>query len=85
MPAIRSHAGWPLGRACTSTTPRPPGGPPAPEPELEIAALHDALAIAHAQGARPFELRIALDLHEHLGEEASQPLKQAVAAFPRTP
>ncbi len=54
----------------------------AAEPALAIAALHEALAIAQAQGARPFELRIALDLHEHLGEEASEPLKQAVAAFP---
>ncbi len=55
----------------------------APTPELEVAALHAALEIARSQGARPFELRVALDLHERLGEDASEPLRQAIEAFPR--
>jgi class 3 adenylate cyclase/tetratricopeptide (TPR) repeat protein len=53
----------------------------APEPELVTAALQEALEIARAQGARPFELRIALDLHERTGEAASEQLKKAIDAF----
>jgi class 3 adenylate cyclase len=53
----------------------------APEPDSKIAALWDALALARSQAARPFELRIALDLHELLGEDARSPLERATAAF----
>ena len=42
----------------------------APDRESEIAALQAALELARSQAARPFELRIALDLHELLGEDA---------------
>jgi class 3 adenylate cyclase len=54
----------------------------ASEPEAKAAALGDALELARSQGARPFELRIALDLHELLGEQARPALELAVAAFP---
>jgi class 3 adenylate cyclase/tetratricopeptide (TPR) repeat protein len=56
----------------------------ASEPEARIGALRDALELARSQGARPFELRIALDLHELLGEEARSPLELATASFPET-
>ena len=52
------------------------------EPEAKAAALRDALELARSQGARPFELRIALDLHELLGEDARPALELAMAAFP---
>lgn len=52
------------------------------EPEAKAAALGDALELARSQGARPFELRIALDLHELLGEQARPALELAMAAFP---
>jgi hypothetical protein len=54
----------------------------ASEPEAKIAGLRDALELARLQAARPFELRIALDLHELLGEDARPPLELAMAAFP---
>jgi hypothetical protein len=54
----------------------------ASEPEAKAAALGDALELARSQGARPFELRIALDLHELLGEQARPALELAMAAFP---
>jgi len=54
----------------------------APEPESSIAELNDALELARSQAARPFELRIALDLHELCGEDARPALERAVAAFP---
>jgi tetratricopeptide (TPR) repeat protein len=54
----------------------------ASEPEGEIAGLRDALQLARSQAARPFELRIALDLHELLGEDARRPLERAMAVFP---
>ncbi len=54
----------------------------APEREAKIAGLLDALELARSQAARPFELRIALDLHELLGEDARGSLELAVAAFP---
>ncbi|MCW3031342.1 MAG: adenylate/guanylate cyclase protein, partial [Solirubrobacterales bacterium] len=54
----------------------------ASEPEAKIVGLRDALALARSQAARPFELRIALDLHELLGEDARAPLELAMAAFP---
>ncbi len=53
------------------------------EPEARIAGLRGALELARSQAARPFELRIALDLHELLGEDAREPLEIAIAAFPR--
>ena len=52
------------------------------EPGAKLAGLQDALELARTQGARPFELRIALDLHELVGEQARPALEQAVAAFP---
>jgi class 3 adenylate cyclase/tetratricopeptide (TPR) repeat protein len=54
----------------------------ASEPEAKAAGLRGALELARSQGARPFELRIALDLHELLGEDARPPLELAIAAFP---
>jgi len=48
----------------------------------EIAGLlTDALAVARRQGARPFELRIALDLHDLRGESATEELRAAVEGF----
>jgi class 3 adenylate cyclase len=55
----------------------------APEPDSRTARLLGALELARSQGARPFELRIALDLHELLGEDARAPLELAMAAFPQ--
>jgi class 3 adenylate cyclase/tetratricopeptide (TPR) repeat protein len=52
------------------------------QPEAKVSALRDALVLAGSQGARPFELRIALDLYELLGEDARPPLELAMAAFP---
>jgi hypothetical protein len=46
-----------------------------------VADLHAALDLARSQAARPFELRIALDLHDLLGPEACPLLQQAIAAF----
>jgi len=53
----------------------------APDRASEIAALQAALDLARSQAARPFELRIALDLHELLGEDARPPLERAMLAF----
>ena len=53
----------------------------APDREAVVAALRSALDLARSQAARPFELRIALDLHALVGEPASSPLEQAMAAF----
>lgn len=52
------------------------------EPDAKVASLRDALEQARSQGARPFELRIALDLYDELGEEARPQLEHAMAAFP---
>jgi class 3 adenylate cyclase len=46
-----------------------------------VDTLHSALDLARAQAARPFELRIALDLHRLLGEEAGPALARATHAF----
>jgi len=54
----------------------------ASEPESKTAGLLNALELARSQAARPFELRIALDLHELLGGNARHPLELAMAAFP---
>jgi hypothetical protein len=53
----------------------------APDRESKIASLGAALDIARSQAARPFELRIALDLHELVGEDARPPLERAMGAF----
>ena len=53
----------------------------APERESQIAALQAALELARSQAARPFELRIALDLHELVGEDARPSLERAMGAF----
>jgi len=53
----------------------------APDRESEISALQAALELARSQAARPFELRIALDLHERLGEDARLPLERAMRSF----
>jgi class 3 adenylate cyclase/tetratricopeptide (TPR) repeat protein len=44
--------------------------------------LHDALGLARRQGARLFELRIALDLGDRQGSAAHDLLAGAVAGFP---
>jgi class 3 adenylate cyclase len=53
----------------------------APNPESKIAGLQSALELARSQAARPFELRIALDLHELVGEDARLPLERAMHTF----
>lgn len=55
----------------------------APEPAAKVAGLRAALELARSQAARPFELRVALDLYELLGEDARAPLELAIAAFPQ--
>ncbi len=54
----------------------------ASEPQARAAALRDALELARSQVARPFELRIALDLYDELHEEARPQLELAMVAFP---
>jgi hypothetical protein len=51
--------------------------------DATVSELHAALELARSQGARPFELRIALDLHELLGSDGDPVLKQATCAFPK--
>ena len=46
-----------------------------------VRGLHEALALAREQGARPFELRIALDLYDIRGEAAADELRTAVEGF----
>jgi class 3 adenylate cyclase/tetratricopeptide (TPR) repeat protein len=46
-----------------------------------ILGLSDALDVARQQGARPFELRIALDLYDIRGEAAAPELRAAVDGF----
>jgi len=46
-----------------------------------VAQLRGALDLARSQAARPFELRIALDLHELRGEAARSLLEQALRPF----
>lgn len=53
----------------------------APDRDAVIAALLSALDLARTQAARPFELRIALDLHDLLGAEACPLLERAIGAF----
>jgi len=49
--------------------------------EEVVRRLEEALAVARQQGARPFELRIALDLHDMRGEAATDALRSAVDGF----
>lgn len=53
-----------------------------PDEGARTAALRDALELARSQHARPFELRIALDLHELLGDRGRLLLESAMAAYP---
>lgn len=46
-----------------------------------VHGLSDALEVARRQGARPFELRIALDLYDIRGEAAVDELRAAVDGF----
>lgn len=46
-----------------------------------VRCLGEALALARRQGARPLELRIALDLHDIRGEAAAAELRAAVDGF----
>ncbi|MDQ2648442.1 MAG: AAA family ATPase [Actinomycetota bacterium] len=46
-----------------------------------IQELHEALDLARSQGASPFELRIALDLHDLQGTAALDVLRTAVDGF----
>jgi hypothetical protein len=51
------------------------------DPDHAVTGLREALALARHQGARPFELRIALDLHDLQGGAAVADLRAAVAGF----
>ena len=53
----------------------------APDREAVAENLHTALELARSQAARPFELRIALDLHELLGDSANSLLERAIRPF----
>jgi tetratricopeptide (TPR) repeat protein len=57
----------------------------APDRDQAVLELRAALALARSQGARPFELRIALDLHELVGSEAGRLLEEARLPFEDTP
>ncbi|MCW2783957.1 MAG: adenylate/guanylate cyclase protein [Marmoricola sp.] len=46
-----------------------------------VRLLSEALVLARGQGARPFELRIALDLHSIRGDRAAAELQAAVDEF----
>ena len=50
-----------------------------------ILELRAALELAQSQKARPFELRIALDLHELVGSEAAPLLEEAMRPFENSP
>jgi class 3 adenylate cyclase len=54
----------------------------APEQDARVVGLLSALQLARSQAARPFELRVALDLHGLLGEDARPSLELAMAPFP---
>jgi hypothetical protein len=53
----------------------------APGREAVVAELRAALDLARTQAARPFELRIALDLHDLLGNDANADLERAMRPF----
>jgi class 3 adenylate cyclase len=55
----------------------------APDREGVLATLHKALDLARSQAARPFELRIALDLEALLGEPARPDLERAMRPYGR--
>jgi hypothetical protein len=50
------------------------------DPAEVVCGLRSALELARAQGSRPFELRIALDLHDRIGAGADPDLRCATAA-----
>jgi class 3 adenylate cyclase len=52
-----------------------------PDRNAVVAELRAALELARTQAARPFELRIALDLHDLLGDDARSLLERAMRAF----
>ena len=81
---LRGVAGdWPRRPGCASTTPRRRGGwrTSPPTATRSPRALREALDLARAQAARPFELRIALDLHDLRAHDARPDLERAVRAF----
>lgn len=53
----------------------------AQESDERVRLLGEALEVARRQGARPFELRIALNLHDIRGESAADVLRAAVDGF----
>jgi hypothetical protein len=57
----------------------------APDPDQVALGLRAALELARSQRARPFELRIALDLHEFVGTEAAPVLEEAMRPFEDSP
>jgi class 3 adenylate cyclase/tetratricopeptide (TPR) repeat protein len=52
-----------------------------PDADALVAKLHEALDLARRQAAKPFELRIALDLHGRLGDDARPLLRRAIDAY----
>jgi hypothetical protein len=57
----------------------------APDRDQAVLGLRAALELARSQRARPFELRIALDLHELVGSEAAPILEEAMRPFEHSP
>jgi hypothetical protein len=51
------------------------------DPATTVGGLTTALDLARSQGAKPFELRIALDLHDLQGSGARDVLQRAVDGF----
>jgi class 3 adenylate cyclase len=51
------------------------------DPATSVADLVTALELARSQGAKPFELRIALDLHDLRGSSGLDVLQRAVEGF----
>ena len=56
-----------------------------PDSDQAALGLRAALELARSQRARPFELRIALDLHELVGSEAAPLLEEAMRPFENSP
>jgi hypothetical protein len=53
-----------------------------PATDASVDRLRSALELARAQGTRPFEVRIALDLHDRIGTAGIPDLRCAVEAHP---
>lgn len=53
-----------------------------PATDASVDRLRSALELARAQGTRPFEVRIALDLHDRIGTVGIPDLRCAVEAHP---